>query len=389
VTTSIRDLLEETIAQLPTAATQARQTIGTAAAVLDQIQNSAPWRADWRPTRHTRQLTEDLAHACRHVHAGNLPTDPARQVRLLAIAGDAIGTLCGPATPAADRWAIATTVADIVRRCTTIYTETGPTLPDRAVHHAHDRAVAILLAGRHLEPNTARCILDLPIPSSTPVPADPLSQAVAAAEQIDYRIARRGSLALPEIRVYELRAVALAFTAAMDLAHTALPDTTPAPAKAWRKVHQLSRHLHDGAQPSATGPEPLLRHAIHLQRHITRLGTRAELAGADTALCAIADHAANTAASLIDHTHKLAGALYAHAHQYPVPETRAAEHLRRQPFILDTTDVSVLGQALRDAATVSGQLAGTATDSWDLGNYPQLQRIQPLPTGHQPHSPSI
>jgi hypothetical protein len=388
VTTSLRDLFDDALVQLPEIATDARQTVGVAARVLDQIQLHAPWREDWRPGRETRQLTESLAEACAAVEAGNLPHDLARPARLLAIAGDAVGTLFGPATPAADRWAIATSVADLVRRCTTIYAQTGPSLPDRPVQDAHGRAMDILLAGRHLEPHTARCILDVPIPSSVPVPHDPLGQAVAAAAHIDHRLARRAALNVPAVGVYELRAISLAFTAAMDLAHTALPETSPAPASAWRRVHQLARQLVDGAQPPAAGHEPLFRYAIQLHQHTTRLDADA-LTGQANQLHAIADHAAATAASLIKHTHDLAGAVYAYAHQFPVPETRVAAHLRRQPFILDQADLAVVGEALQHAAIACGQVAGTGADNWDLGIYPELQRIEPQQLGQQPLSPSL
>jgi hypothetical protein len=387
MSTSIRQLLDEVTAhgtaalppdRGPQVVIAARQTVGAAATALRCLQ---AWRDDWHPGIAVRDLSDALTESCTAVQDGNPPGKLARPAQLMAICADAIGTTCTDATPAADRWAVATAVADVVRRYVAVDAAAGPVLVDRHVQQAGEQALKILLTGRQHLPLTGRCLLDMPIPAPSSALQDPLPAAAAAAAEIDYRLARAASQDQPAIAVYELRAVALAFSAATSLAGDLLPDSSADAAQAWNTVHQLARQMVDGWRPTEAGSEPMLGLAAQLHTHLTRHQPAGPASASEAALLrAIADHAASSAASLIKHTSRMAGAVYTYAHRFPVGEWRITEHLHRKPFILRGGDLDVLDAALSAAAIASAQLCDAPADSWSLGTYPVTELIQPIPT---------
>jgi hypothetical protein len=398
VTTSIRELLDQArVAQQlaqqhkpvdPGLAIEARQVIGAATAGLRRLQEH--WRADWNPDKPAHQLVTALTEACAEVQAGTGPTT-TRPAQLVAVAGDAVATLCGPANPAPDRWAIALTVAVIISDAADTYRIHGPALPDRAITAAHAAGLAILRPGRRYVPGAATGVLDLPITPPPAILADPLARAAAAAAAID-RILTLAAIdhTRPPVTVYELRALALAFRTATQLIGTELGTDATRAGQAWEHVRQLARGLRDGAGPAPDGPEPLLRNCAQLHDNLHHWTQQPDHDPATPTLQEILAHVASNAGNLANQAHRFAGRVYAPAWEFPARESRIGELLRRQAVIIDTEDTVVLTEALQKAETATAQLI-TAGMSIGLGEYPMIspERAPTLPCSPAIDAPGI
>ncbi|MFL6163565.1 MAG: hypothetical protein ACJ74U_15240 [Jatrophihabitantaceae bacterium] len=401
MTTNIRDLLGQVIdLQLnqqtgpadSDAATDARLAIGAAAGVLDKLQI---WRPDWTPRHAARKLTEQLQAACAYVQAGNDPRAESRSQTLMAAAGDAVGTLCGSATSALDRWTITLTVAEVVRHSGSTYTANGPMLPDPAITAARTAAASVARAGLHMPPHQLhRALIDLPIPGRAYPTLQPLSRATAAAAVIDYALARGAADDSTHfVSLYELRALALAFEHTTRQASTALNLPGQAAATAWAKVRQLARLLRDGHQPVIDGPEILLRNAADLHHNLAQHSHQPLDPADQPALTELLLHVANSADSLARHTLRMAGRVYTRADQFPVPESRVQQHLQRQPIIADSQDLAVLRCAVRAAEGATADLINPTVEragmEIGLGPYPLTVAMAPPFTqpAHPIHSP--
>ncbi|HST81407.1 MAG TPA: hypothetical protein VLL08_06685 [Kineosporiaceae bacterium] len=390
MSTSIRDLLGEAgrlqsqhrrTRANPAAAGDARLVIGAAGTVLSKLE---VWRPDWTHKDERRQLTDQLREACAAVHAGNHPPRSSRSHLLMAAAADAAGVLCGPAVTAADRWDITVVVADLVRRSTTTYQVYGPAIPDPAIAAARTAAINVARAGLRLpSQQLRRSLVDLPIPSPPRLVDHPLERAVAAAAEIDYLLARTVTDDTREFAsLYELRAIARAFehTAQRAAAAVGVPSNSGA---AWGNVRVLARLLHDGQRPAIDAPETLVRSAAQLH-HALDQHPEAEPAASDRLLYAeLLWHVANSADSLTFHVPRMAGRVYARADQYPVPEARVEQHLHRQSFIADITDLAILKYTLRTAERSTATLADLLTDPTGMdprtAPYPLTDALPPPP----------
>lgn len=393
MSTSIRDLLGE-VGRLqsqhrrtranPAAAGDARLVIGAAGTVLSKLE---VWRPDWTPEDDRRQLTDQLQKACAAVHAGNHPPRSNRSHLLMAAAADAAGVLCGPAVTAAERWDITVIVADLVRRSTTTYQAHGPAIPDPAIAAARIAAIKVARAGlRPPSQRLRRNLVDLPIPSPPRLVTDPLQRAVAAAAEIDYLLARAVTDDTRQfVSLYELRAVARAFEHATQRAASAV-DAPSDSGAAWSNVRGLARLLHDGQRPAIDAPETLVRRAAELH-HALDQHPETDPATGDRLLHAeLLWHAANSADSLTHHIHRMPGRVYTRADQYPVPQSRVEQHLRRRTFVARTNDLAVLKHALQRAEHSTTALAHLHMDPIDSG----LCTEPSPPTGPlQPPAPSL
>jgi hypothetical protein len=387
MTTSIRDLLAQvrTLQQAaqqqppdPELAGEARQVIGLASTSLRRLQEH--WRPDWNPDKPAAQLVAQLTEACAIVEAGNGPliSHPAQ---LTAVAGDAVGTLCGQANPAADRWAIAVAIAGTVCDAATSYRVHGPAVLDKAAAVAEQAAVAVLRAGRRYVPGPTTGVLDLPIASPSHLLPHPLARAAAAAAEIDRILALAAvDHTRPAVTVYELRSLALAFHTTTQLTGPRLGISPASAAQAWDDVRQLARGMDDGAKPAPDGPERIVRSCAELHDNLHRWA-QSDLPGPDTSptLREILARVASSAGNIAEQAHRLAGRLYNRADAYPPRETRVTEMLHGQAVIVDAEDLTVLVEAIRVAEIASAELITVGAEvGTGLGDYPVLS-AEPLP----------
>ena len=387
--TSLRDLLSQVrqLQQLdqsrrpdPELAWAARQTIGAAASGLRHL-TVRQWQPGWSGEQPARQLTDALGQACATVQAGSAGGQLARPALLMAAASDAVGVVCGHATPPGDRWAVTIAFARAVRTSALTYAVHGPLLGDAHVDAAREAAVAIRHAGRRILAGTDPRILELPIPHQTNSPADVLGAAAAVAAELEHVLAASASDHLrPAVSVYELRALAAAFHAVVQLAGTGQHLDPTAAERAWARVRQFARSITDGARPDPDAPEPLLRGAIQLHHH---LATAATTSQADPrwalTLREVLTSTASSAASLAVHAYRMAGRVYARADRLPQADSRVTERLRHQPIVLDYHDLQVLADTLRTAEAASTALIQPSlAPDLGIGAYPIIN-AEPLP----------
>lgn len=395
MTTSIRQLLQHvTERQLlhyragdadPEAASDARLVIGAAADVLGKLDN---WRPDWTPRHAARQLTTQLQTACAAVQAGNHPYPNSRSHALMAITADAVGTLYGSTSSAADRWNLTLAVADAIRHATSVYYTNGPELADPAIATVRTAAIDIARTGLRTPPRRLhRSLVDVPIPGGFSDLPDPLRQAAVAAAVIDHHLARAATDdAHGPVSLYELRSLALAFEHTVIRAGTAFTTSAHDPATAWSHVRQLARLLHDGQRPASDAPEILVRKAAQLHHDLDRSGATPLDAVDRLVLSEILVHVANSADSLVHHIPHLSGQVYARADQFPTLEARASQQLRHEPFIANVEDLAILQAALRVAERTTLRLAECEGSNLALAPYPL---IAPAPVMPITASPSI
>jgi hypothetical protein len=364
----------------PQLAWAARQTIGAAASGLRHL-IVRQWQPDWSPERPGRQLTAALQQACFTVQAGNPGGPLAHPALLMATASDAVGVICGHATPAADRWVVTLALARVVRASAAAYTAHGPSLGDSHIDAARAAAVAVTQAGRRLLTGTTPRILDLPIPGPAISAPDTLGRAVAAAAAIEHILAASAvDHTRPAVTVYELRALAAAFQAVAQLAGAELGTDSGPAERAWARVRQFARSITDGARPDPDDPERLLRGAAQLHDDLE--------AAADTShgdprwaatLHEVTTNVVGSAGHLTAHAYRMAGRVYARADHLPPNDSRVTQRLRRQPIVLNANDLQPLADTLTAAEAASTALTQPSpTPNPGIGDYP-IMNSEPLP----------
>jgi hypothetical protein len=281
--------------------------------------------------------------------------EPRRVSDLAGVLADAVATLRRELVDA-DRWAVATYTASIVRRCAQSIRESGPYKNVPELLGLFDRSDELQRAAAITPPDPARIRgLDAPIPT-TWRPAG-LSTDAAVLDAVASLAAefRRHDRAPASVR--ELIAVChVASGVAARLLPTPDPEG-PTPSDTWKRARDTLVQYTDGIALPAPG-EPrssLLLKAMRVETELRRPGA-ATLSEERSPRRSIASEAQNQLRRLANACHaeigRIAPTLVVLPGDRPLTNDRVGEWLRHEPFRVTLADVQPALVVLQQAANL-------------------------------------
>lgn len=386
--TTIRALLDAAateLADVPTSgpnAEEARDAAGVIAAAGRVLAHLVVDGLDTDRDSPRGQAVTDLVAACEPV--GDHGGPAGRATALLGAAGDAIGGLRGDMS-AADRWAVALSVAALTRAAVATYTQIGPGLTPVTVLSVRHQATAVARLGVMAPPEPKDlAIQDYPILSTLTAALSPLELSAAAATHLGALVHRAAVRDAPPLRGYEMKATVRAMHALTEYAtafatvlteRDELGPSDTRTSQAWLRVRHDLAVFHDGHRPDPGGPELVLRAAASVHDglmatfgppdHLTPATATLDPRHA-TSLRKVLDQVPLIAEDLTRHTERLPGRLIARAMDLPILETRIEAVLNRKQVMALDVDFAALRGSLGAAGILSSELACA------VGSHPAL-----------------
>jgi hypothetical protein len=380
--TSIRDLLDAADAELRSAAggghnvemaSSAVRAIGVAARILAQLSRDGFAR---EPGNYREMATAELATACGHLADHAAGSAPGRPAELLAAASDAIGLLHNQ-TANEDRWALAITITNTVRRCTTTYERTGPELASEALKRVRNLSILVTQLGTEMPPDPRRlAIQDSPVPCVEAIaPRSPLAAAAENAQILTAALQRASRDTEPALFMCEIRAVAMAaesaarYGVAVAAAHhdDASGEQWSHTADIWLRTRQAAYVLHDGRTVNHDASTRLLQAAVGVDEGlVTAFGpadqvTQSVLRRLEPAYGTHLRTVVNQLPAIADLLHqqvnRMHGRIVARAPELPFQESRVAERLASAVVVAGGADFLDFTKSLRSSRTFSTLLA--------------------------------
>jgi hypothetical protein len=357
VATSILDLLDaidaEVSAEQPIDCRDAVATLGQAHRVLRKLTHDG---LDARVGGDRESVANSLAVLC-GVVGGMWESAPARCSSLVGVLNDTIGRLHDELTQS-DRWATATRIAPIARKCAVVIEGSGPythvpqlkALVQAAAEVQRDAAVS--------PPDPNRCLgLSRPIPVAGLPAGIPPSQVVyeAIAEIVDH-LGRSGR---DRLTVRQMVGVCRAAVSVADGVERLAPEDDGASGclDAWRAARGGMSMFEDGHR---CGPgDRVLLCAARTREAMSRVLAmeRSALTPEDISAVEQAGRLLPGLASALDLELRIRRrSLIVPVGERPLHDGRIGEWLRREPFLATRHDVSsvlkALAQAERASATI-------------------------------------
>lgn len=358
--TSIADLLTLLDAEMKPGSAHDPRDVGRALDVtsrlLDRLRTDGVG-ADTTPFRD--DVVRRLAESCGDA-AACFDAAPGRVSDIIGVTGDAVGQLHQHLT-AADRWAVAISLAATSRHCARILAESGPYDQVPELLAVADRSRELIRAAATSPPDPDDLIgHDIPIPAVDLPDAMPPARVVAESTTELVAMLRRGGRDPMTIRqligicvaAAELAGLGEAFAAATG---HAVPESA---ALAWQSARQQIARFADRPSTIEWDGNRILHTAARVQEESATVRRHADVTRYDMpCLRAAVAHLPRLAAGCEHEMRAVVRTLVVARGPAPLHEGRIGEWLRREAFTAMPTDLVPATVALRQAGTASEELA--------------------------------